>query len=157
MVRFTRIFRMIPHVFCAGEIIMDIYIYMDMINVAEDNHQQWDLGDEKLVYSGTIMGQEWNSMGHAANEELARHFNVSLKQFHWFIKFLIFYLSHVFWSNPYLVGGLEHFLAYIGNNHPNWLFFSEGLKPPTSYVHRWNPNLCKLKITIFRGQTIICT
>ena len=33
-----------------------------------------------------------------------------------------------------LVGGLEHFFifAYIGNNHPNWLFFSEGFKPPTS-------------------------
>ena len=40
----------------------------------------------------------------------------------------------------FLVGGLEHFLffhiyIYIGNNHPNWLsYFSEGLKPPTSFV-----------------------
>ena len=36
----------------------------------------------------------------------------------------------------FLVGVLEHFFvfAYIGNNHPNWLsFFSEGLKPPTSF------------------------
>ena len=33
-----------------------------------------------------------------------------------------------------LVGGLEHvfFSPYIGNNHPNWLIFSEGLKPPNS-------------------------
>ena len=31
-----------------------------------------------------------------------------------------------------LVGGLEYFSPYIGNNHPNWLsYFSEGLKPPT--------------------------
>ena len=43
-------------------------MYMDIMNVAEDSHQQWDLGDEKWVYSGTIMGQEWNNMGHAANE-----------------------------------------------------------------------------------------
>ena len=36
----------------------------------------------------------------------------------------------------YLVGGLEHFLFShsVGNNNPNWLsYFSEGLKPPTSY------------------------
>ena len=27
---------------------------------------------------------------------------------------------------------------YIGNSHPNWLsYFSEGLKPPTSYFWRW--------------------
>ena len=26
------------------------------------------------------------------------------------------------------------FFPYIGNNHPNWLYFSEGLKPPTSDV-----------------------
>ena len=38
------------------------------MNVAEDSHQQWDLGDEKWVYSGTIMGQEWNNMGYAANQ-----------------------------------------------------------------------------------------
>ena len=80
MVRFTRIFRMIPYFFCAGEITMDItmdiyiyihiyiYMYMDIMNVAEDSHQQWDLGDEKWVYSGTIMGQEWNNMGYAANQ-----------------------------------------------------------------------------------------
>ena len=43
-------------------------MYMDIMNVAEDSHQQWDLGDEKWVYSGTITGQEWNNMGHAANE-----------------------------------------------------------------------------------------
>jgi hypothetical protein len=37
-----------------------------------------------------------------------------------------------------LVGGLEHefYFPYIGNSHPNWLsYFSEGLKPPTSYVY----------------------
>ena len=33
-----------------------------------------------------------------------------------------------------LVGGLEPFLFshYIGNNHPNWLIFSEELKPPAN-------------------------
>ena len=32
-----------------------------------------------------------------------------------------------------LVGRLEQFFPYIGNNHPNWLsYFSERLKPPTS-------------------------
>ena len=37
----------------------------------------------------------------------------------------------------WLVGGLEHFFSYIGNNHPNWLsYFSEGFKPPT----RWKKN-----------------
>ena len=38
--------------------------------------------------------------------------------------------------NRNLVGGLEHYFSYIGNNHPNWLFyiFSEGLKPPTRVV-----------------------
>ena len=81
MVRFTRIFRMIPYFFVLVKlqwilqwiyiyiyIYIHIYIYMDIMNVAEDSHQQWDLGDEKWVYSGTIMGQEWNNMGHAANE-----------------------------------------------------------------------------------------
>ena len=30
------------------------------------------------------------------------------------------------------------FFLYIGNNHPNWLsYFSEGLKPPTSYVYAY--------------------
>ena len=35
-----------------------------------------------------------------------------------------------------LVGGLGHFLffPYIVNRNPNWLFFSEGLKPPTRLV-----------------------
>ena len=36
----------------------------------------------------------------------------------------------------WLVGGLEHFFMFpcSENNHPNWLsYFSEGLKPPTSY------------------------
>ena len=39
----------------------------------------------------------------------------------------------------YVIGGLEHFFfLYIGNNHPNWLsYFSEGLKPPTSYVYAY--------------------
>ena len=35
-----------------------------------------------------------------------------------------------------LVGGLEHFFPYLGNNNPNWLsYFSEGLKPPTRIIH----------------------
>ena len=36
-----------------------------------------------------------------------------------------------------LVGGFNHFLFSIiyGNNHPNWLIFSEGLEPPTSLCH----------------------
>ena len=29
--------------------------------------------------------------------------------------------------------GTFYIFPYIGNNHPNWLIFSEGLKPPTSY------------------------
>ena len=38
----------------------------------------------------------------------------------------------VIYSNYWwLVGDLEHFFPYIGNNHTNWLIFSEGLKPPT--------------------------
>ena len=41
-------------------------------------------------------------------------------------------------SGYYLLGGLEPWnfydFPYIGNNNPNWLsYFSEGLKPPTSY------------------------
>jgi hypothetical protein len=33
----------------------------------------------------------------------------------------------------YLVGGLEQldYFPYIGNNHPNWLIFFRGVKPPT--------------------------
>jgi hypothetical protein len=47
---------MIPHFFVLVKLQwIYIYIYMDIINVAEDSHQQWDLGDEKWVYSGTIM------------------------------------------------------------------------------------------------------
>ena len=79
MVRFTRIFRMIPCFFVLVKLqwILQriyiyphtyIYMYMDIMNVAEDSHQQWDLGDEKWVYSGTITGQEWNNMGYAANQ-----------------------------------------------------------------------------------------
>ena len=43
-------------------------------------------------------------------------------------------LSWSWWiDEAKLVGGLEHFsfVPYIGNNHPNWPIFSEGLKPPT--------------------------
>ena len=40
-------------------------------------------------------------------------------------RFIIY--SNYWW----LVGDLEHFFPYIGNNHTNWLIFSEGLKPPT--------------------------
>ena len=61
--------------------------------------------------------------------------------------FMYDFLKHPFGSilgifrvygNPFLVGGLEHFLFFhilgIGNNHANWLsYFSEGLKPPTSW------------------------
>ena len=36
--------------------------------------------------------------------------------------------------DTFLVGGLEHFFPYIGNNHHNWLpYFSEVLKPPTRF------------------------
>ena len=32
-----------------------------------------------------------------------------------------------------LAGGLQLFIfPYIGYNHPNWLFFFRGVKPPTS-------------------------
>ena len=35
-------------------------------------------------------------------------------------------------QHEHLVGGLEHFVSYIGNNNPNcFSYFSEGLKPPT--------------------------
>ena len=39
-----------------------------------------------------------------------------------------------------LVGGLEHVLFFhIGNSNPNWLsYFSEGLKPPTSWGFNGN-------------------
>ena len=47
-----------------------------------------------------------------------------------------------------LVGGLEHecyfsiFFHIIGNNNPNWLiYFSEGLKPPTS-IFAWLSGSC---------------
>ena len=32
-----------------------------------------------------------------------------------------------------LLGGTCFICPYIGNNHPNWLIFSERLKPPTRY------------------------
>ena len=39
------------------------------------------------------------------------------------------------WITPILVGGLEHFFSYIGNNPSHWLsYFSEGLTPPTSWM-----------------------
>ena len=38
----------------------------------------------------------------------------------------------------FLVGALEHFFPYIGNNHPKWrAYFSEGLKPPTRFHLRY--------------------
>jgi len=39
-------------------------------------------------------------------------------------------------SNGYLVGGLEHFLFFhiLGISIPTDLYFSEGFKPPTRYV-----------------------
>ena len=59
-----------------------------------------------------------------------------------------------------LVGGLEHefYFPYIGNSHPNWLsYFSEGLKPPTSYVYIIN---IYIYIYIYKRRfmagTIIC-
>ena len=80
MVRFTRIFRMIPYFFVLVKlqwILQWIYIYistriyiyistyiyvhmyMDIMNVAEDSHQQWDLGDE----NGYIVEQSWDKNG----------------------------------------------------------------------------------------------
>jgi len=42
-----------------------------------------------------------------------------------------------FWFKPYLVGGLEHFLfsPIVGMMIQSDQYFSEGLKPPTSYYH----------------------
>jgi hypothetical protein len=45
----------------------------------------------------------------------------------------------------YLIGGLEHFFPYIGNNSPNCQYFSEGLKPPTRYPF---VSVCYTKIFI---------
>ena len=33
-----------------------------------------------------------------------------------------------------LVGGLEHFFPYIGNNHPNWLIFFRGVQTTNQYI-----------------------
>ena len=45
--------------------------------------------------------------------------------------------------HPILVGGLEHFFPYIGNNTPIWLiFFQRGLKPST-------------RISVLRGKMVI--
>jgi len=53
-----------------------------------------------------------------------------------------------FHCKGFLVGGLEHEFydfPYIGNNHPNWLsYFSEGLKPPTSF-YQWIGFLGKIE------------
>jgi hypothetical protein len=37
--------------------------------------------------------------------------------------------------------GTFFILPYIGNSHPNWLIFSEGLKPPTRYNYIWRPEI----------------
>ena len=40
--------------------------------------------------------------------------------------------------NLLVVWNIFYEFPYIGNNHPNWLsYFSEGLKPPTSYVYAY--------------------
>ena len=37
------------------------------------------------------------------------------------------------------------FFPYIGNNHPNWLIFFRGLKPPTRYMGSWkSPGGCPM-------------
>ena len=64
----------------------------------------------------------------------------------------------------YLVGGLEHFFIFrsVGNNHPNWFsYFSEGLKPPTTYynpifmlnIHQVNTEHGPLNATYYVGCT----
>ena len=39
---------------------------------------------------------------------------------------------YIYIYNHWLV--VWNMFPYIGNNHPNWLIFSEGLKPPTRLV-----------------------
>ena len=45
-----------------------------------------------------------------------------------------------------LVGGLEHFFPYIGNNNPNWLIFFRGVETTNQRTPKWmcyfmeNPN-----------------
>ena len=36
-----------------------------------------------------------------------------------------------------LVGGLEHFFPYIGNNHPNWLIFFRGVETTNQDLMPW--------------------
>ena len=59
--------------------------------------------------------------------------------------------SRYSWLNPSLIGGLEHFLLfpYIGNSNPNWLFFSEGLKPPTRSFFFNTPNVIYFFMILF--------
>ena len=48
------------------------------------------------------------------------------------------------------VWNMTFIFPYIGNNNPNWLIFSEGLKPPTSY------GMCtfyKIHFTLWCHQT----
>jgi hypothetical protein len=45
----------------------------------------------------------------------------------------------------YMAGGLDHLFPYIGINHPNWLIFFRGLKPPTRYMGSWkSPGGCPM-------------
>ena len=64
-------------------------------------------------------------------------------------------------SNRKLVGGLEQVVfPYVENNHPNWLIFSEGLKPPTrrySYGENgpnWNSWYSELLYTLPRSLDV---
>jgi hypothetical protein len=42
----------------------------------------------------------------------------------------------------HLIGGLELFFPYIGNNHPNWLIFFRGVETTNQDIstvnHRWS-------------------
>ena len=83
--------------------------------------------------------QTWGSWSSAQRRKTCYWGVHGVSNNHWHVKWL-FSISWWFWNSVCVIwlvvtGTFFVFFPYIGNSHPDCLiYFSEGLKPPTSFV-----------------------